>query len=269
MADDGADELLASVLWDLGTTGVFQDDHGVTVAGFAQRADASAAATSLRGDRRFHLTVAEPVPAPTVEELTAASEPQPVSVTIHGKPSELLIHAGGAFGHGRHPTTALALDLLLELIRPGQRVLDVGTGTGIVAIVAAAGGATVVGMDNDPHAVSVAQDNLGHNDHLVTGDISVGEWTVPQAVEVLGGPADLIVSNVLVPTHRLLATTTVDALAPNGLLVTTGYLETQTTEVVDLYCPPAAMVTERQAGFGQAEETGAGADRWVGHVFRR
>ena len=80
--------------------------------------------------------------------------PQPDQVVIELDP-------GLAFGSGLHATTRLCLELLEEHLRPGERVLDVGTGSGILAIAAAClGAAAVVALDNDPEAVRVARENV-------------------------------------------------------------------------------------------------------------
>jgi ribosomal protein L11 methyltransferase len=70
------------------------------------------------------------------------------------------IDPGMAFGTGTHPTTALCVQLLEKHIRPGHRLLDVGTGSGILLIAGAKLGAHLTGVDTDPMAVSVARENL-------------------------------------------------------------------------------------------------------------
>ena len=71
---------------------------------------------------------------------------------------------GMAFGSGLHPSTRMCLMKLEELVRPGMNVLDMGTGSGILAIAAAKlGAASVVAVDNDPVAVQVARDNVAIN----------------------------------------------------------------------------------------------------------
>ncbi len=79
----------------------------------------------------------------------------------------LIIPAAGAFGTGHHPTTAMSLRLLEQLTRnvpPGWRLLDAGTGTGILALAAVRfGAATVVALDNDPQAIRHARANARLN----------------------------------------------------------------------------------------------------------
>ena len=80
---------------------------------------------------------------------------------------QLIIPAAGAFGTGEHATTAMSLRLLEEITRnlpPGWRLLDAGTGTGILALAARRLGASeVLGLDNDPRAVAHARQNARLN----------------------------------------------------------------------------------------------------------
>src|SRR5690606_26457499 len=76
----------------------------------------------------------------------------------------LQLDPGMAFGTGLHPTTQLCLRLLERYARPGLRTLDIGTGSGILAIAAAKLGAgPILALDNDPVAVGVAAENTARN----------------------------------------------------------------------------------------------------------
>ncbi len=82
------------------------------------------------------------------------------------QPDDVLIHLdpGMAFGTGLHVTTRLCLRLLEHYVQPGIQMLDLGTGSGILAITAAKlGAASVLALDNDPIAVSIARDNVARN----------------------------------------------------------------------------------------------------------
>ena len=106
----------------------------------------------------------------------------------------LTLDPGVAFGSAAHPTTRGCLRLLVERVRPGQRVADVGTGSGILAIAAALFGACpVLALDRDPWACATAAENARRNG--VSGAVRVVEAAV--GTEFLRGaaPFDGIVAN--------------------------------------------------------------------------
>lgn len=127
---------------------------------------------------------------------------------------------GMAFGTGAHPTTRLSLICLEQRLHPGQRVLDVGTGSGILAIAAVKLGAgQVVATDIDPVALEVAAANFAIND--VAGAI-----TLLPAPQPAAGQFDLIVANILAEAHvALLADGLAERLAPHGALVLGGIID--------------------------------------------
>lgn len=107
----------------------------------------------------------------------------------------LTLDPGIAFGSAAHPTTRGCLRLLVERVRPGQRIADVGTGSGILAIAAALFGARpVLALDSDPWACAAATENARRNG--VSGVVSVVEAAV--GTEFLPGeaPFDGIVANI-------------------------------------------------------------------------
>ncbi len=106
----------------------------------------------------------------------------------------LTIDPEQAFGTGHHATTAMMLTALLQYWRPGQRVLDVGTGSGILAIAAARlGSDKIIAFDLDPVAVITAAQNAQRNDVAKQIQFYVGELSVlsPQKCS-----ADLILANL-------------------------------------------------------------------------
>ncbi|HYF92295.1 MAG TPA: 50S ribosomal protein L11 methyltransferase [Symbiobacteriaceae bacterium] len=103
----------------------------------------------------------------------------------------LYLDPGMAFGTGTHPTTSLCLRRLEAVVRPGMRVLDVGTGSGILAIAAARlGAAPVIGIDIDPVAVRVAKENAERNGVAV--DVRAGTLNQVEPDE-----CDLVIANII------------------------------------------------------------------------
>ena len=94
--------------------------------------------------------------------LIRAADPRPENIAC------LYLEPGLAFGSGSHPTTRMCLSYLAESVRPGQRILDFGCGSGILAIAAALLGATAVGVDHDDQAVLATTENARFN--AVDGD---------------------------------------------------------------------------------------------------
>jgi ribosomal protein L11 methyltransferase len=131
-------------------------------------------------------------------------------------PSTIVIDMGQAFGTGHHETTTGCLAALLELDLVGKRVLDVGTGTGLLAIAAARlGAAAVVGCDTDPLAVEAAAGNARRND--VPMELHEGSLDA-----VPPGTFDVVVANIDTATLSALAGDIVARLGPRGALVASG-----------------------------------------------
>jgi ribosomal protein L11 methyltransferase len=130
------------------------------------------------------------------------------------------IDPGMAFGTGQHPTTAMCLRALEDYVRPGSRVLDLGCGSGILAIAAAKLGAThVLALDLDPNAIRAARENAAANG--VADVIEVREGTLGSE----RGPFDVVAANISGLTLERLAGELAGSLAPGGVLIASGFLE--------------------------------------------
>lgn len=150
----------------------------------------------------------------------------------------LLIDAATAFGSGQHGTTAGCMEALASLPAAPHRVLDVGTGSGILAIAAQKlwPAAAVTATDNDPEAVRVAAVHARAN-KLPDGTMNFicAEGFDDDAI-VRGGPYDLIIANILAPPLKDMAADLCGALAPGGTVILSGILaEQQADEVQAVY----------------------------------
>ncbi len=147
------------------------------------------------------------------------------------------IEAALAFGTGHHGTTRgclLLLDHVLKARRP-RRVLDLGTGTGVLAIAAAkALQRAVLASDIDPPSVTVARENarLNETGHLVTTMRATG-FAAPQLAQA--GPFDLVLANILANPLRQLAGPMARHLAPSAFVILSGLLTHQAPGVIAAY----------------------------------
>ena len=140
-----------------------------------------------------------------------------------GGPEEAVIRLdpGLAFGTGLHPTTRMCLMALQRHLQPGMRVLDVGTGSGILALAAARLGARcVLAVDTDPVAVQVAGRNIAANHLEYIVEVRQGSLEAMQG----GGPFGMALVNILAEVVAELIPLVTPLLVPGGLLVGAGIM---------------------------------------------
>lgn len=125
-----------------------------------------------------------------------------------------------AFGSGHHATTYTCLLAVDETVRPGMRVLDVGCGSGILALAAAKLGATVELCDTDALAVQSAKENFARNDAAFA---RIWEGSANLAK----GKYDVIIANIIADVLRMIAPDLKRPLVPGGTLILSGILDTK------------------------------------------
>ena len=138
---------------------------------------------------------------------------------------------GIAFGTGYHPTTYTCMEALEELVCPGMKVLDLGSGSGILAITALMLGAeSVIALDIDSQAVTAARQNFRRLRLQDRTTLAKGSVPHPAAAE---NTIDLAVANISARGVADRSPFILQALRPGGMLVASGLLATQRTEVDD------------------------------------
>jgi ribosomal protein L11 methyltransferase len=168
----------------------------------------------------------------------------------------IVVDPGMAFGTGSHPTTALCLERLDELLAssPGADVLDVGTGSGVIAFAAVKLGAgRVCGTENDPVALQAARCGAQLNG-IPAGRI---QWAVAGPDEIAGEPYEIVVANILLNTLVDLAPQIARKVAPRGTVVLSGLLAAQADAAEAAYagCGLTAGSRKEREGWVRIELT--------------
>jgi ribosomal protein L11 methyltransferase len=139
---------------------------------------------------------------------------------------------GMAFGTGQHETTRMCLEALEDAVRPGDRVLDVGCGSGILAIAAAKLGASeVYAVDIDPTCVRITSENAAANGV----SIQSGAGTLGDAWPFAPPPSgfDVVAANIIAPAIIEMAADLHGTLRPGGILIASGILTDRRGEVLE------------------------------------
>lgn len=195
---------------------------------------------------------------------------KPTWEEYEGSPDEIILELdpGMAFGTGTHATTALCLRTLEKVVRPGDEVIDVGTGSGVLAIAAAKLGARhVLALDLDPVAVSSATENARLNG-LLDSQITVvlsdllqairTQETQGQAAHGVTLPVQVVVANILAEIILLFVDDVYQALQQGGTYIASGIIKSKQADVEHALTQAGFSVEERY------EETD-----WVALVARK
>ncbi|MGV3518892.1 50S ribosomal protein L11 methyltransferase [Luteitalea sp.] len=158
------------------------------------------------------------------------------------------------FGTGHHQSTRLCLRALQTLDLRGVRVLDIGTGSGVLAVAAVRLGAReALGIDNDPDAIESAEDTLRRNDLLASGPVRMALSGLDDAALV---PADVVCANLTGTLLRQQGARVQRLIAPGGCAVLSGFTEDEARWV-------------REAFDACEVEAAHEEEFWVAYVMRR
>ena len=136
---------------------------------------------------------------------------------------------GMAFGTGTHETTSLCLETLDELVQGGERMLDIGTGSGILAIAALKLGAKEAeGVDIDPMCVRTAGENAQRNGVAERLTVLVGDLS-----DKASGVYDIITANIVAAAILSLAPAVPALMAPGARFIASGIIDERRDEVLD------------------------------------
>jgi ribosomal protein L11 methyltransferase len=234
------------IAWD--EPAVMAAGQPVTVRGYLPRSREGTRRRRQLEQALWHLGTIWPVPEPTVREVreedwaNAWKEHffahrvgerlviKPSWREFEGGPGDLVVtlDPGMAFGTGLHPSTRLCLLGLERAVRGGERVLDVGTGSGILALAAARLGAEhVLAVDRDEVAVVAARANVEANGLAASIEVAPGSVDAAPA----GQSYDLVLANIIARVIVDLAPSLAARVRPGGRLVASGILGLRRDEV--------------------------------------
>ncbi|MBR4235365.1 MAG: 50S ribosomal protein L11 methyltransferase [Clostridia bacterium] len=152
----------------------------------------------------------------------------------------ITIDPGMAFGTGTHETTGMCVELVEQYLRPGMTVMDIGTGTGILAITAAHMGAkSVLASDIDPMAVRVADENVRLNGFGGTISCVCGDL-----LDVADEKVDLISANIIADVIINICAPVRDFIKPGGVFICSGIAREREDETINAL---------KRAGYGRLD----------------
>ncbi len=250
-AEHGLEGAEAAILWDHGCSGIVLEGDTL-VAWFEERVELPLSGSWSQAPEVDYLSrYYSEMGAVDLGPLVVAPTFEPVTLKQGQKP--LWLDPGMAFGSGHHETTGSLLRYLAELDLTGRRVLDVGSGSGILAIGAdLLGAGKSIGIDNDPKTIEVARANATLNHSRASfvwatlGEFSgpdpfavdpatgspVNEWRTGEAPTYRAEqPFDVLLANLFAALHLQLMPAYAQHLVPGGELLLSGIMSEQASEV--------------------------------------
>lgn len=164
--------------------------------------------------------------------------------TVETSESDILIHLdpGMAFGTGHHPTTRTCMEILERDTKPGDRILDVGCGSGILSVVAVKVGATsALGLEIDPVAARAGEENVRING--IKDKVQIVQGTLPSPLAEARS-FDIVAANISAKVVTDLAQHLIDSVAIGGKLIAGGIIEPHVEDVTKALNAVGASIDE-------------------------
>ena len=164
--------------------------------------------------------------------------------TVETSESDILIHLdpGMAFGTGHHPTTRTCMEILERDTKPGDRILDVGCGSGILSVVAVKVGATsALGLEIDPVAARAGEENVRING--IEDKVQIVQGTLPSP-QAEARSFDIVAANISAKVVTDLAQHLIDSVAIGGKLIAGGIIEPHVEDVTKALNAVGASIDE-------------------------
>ena len=231
---------ISGELWEAGTLGIREIEEGDSVVLIATFENAQPGAWKEDQSIDWVAETQRAWPARPIGQRIFLAPPWSRESTPEGR-FRLVHNPSFASGTGEHPCTQLALVALEECVAPGSRVIDIGTGSGILAIVARLLGATsAIGLDTDEMALDVARENHALN--------ALAPQLIAGSAECLSDScANIVVANINATVLLSIGDELLRISAPGGRLILTGFTEPELSTIEQIF--PA--FAERVHQFGE------------------
>ncbi len=225
-------------------------DGQAQLMGYLQGIDLPYTAVPLREYDWAHSWQKYYRPLAVGERLYIVPEWERDTAAIPDGTTRLLMNPGLTFGTGSHASTQLCLEGIQEVLQPGERVLDLGCGSGILAVAALCLGASwATGVDIDPKAVDVAYENAALNDigrdkcRFLAGNVLADKGLVEELAQEKSG---LVLANIVADVIIPLAPVVPRLLSKEGTFLCSGIIDTRADEVAGALAQSGLTVIRRR-----------------------